>query len=301
MKAFTFISAILSTLTLVSGHGRLRTPKPLGYGTTPQLDGNAYNAPLKHDGSDFPCKGLIGKVDMTPQATWKAGGKGMFEIWPNEGNGGEGNMAAHSGGSCQLSLSFDNGKTFKVIHTWEGGCPRDVPLGSNIAGNNQTFTADIPANTRAGKAIAAWSWIARTGNRGEYYMNCASVKIEGSGTSTLNDLPDMWVGDLVTGGITSSMCLSTQQYFFVYPNPGKSITKTTESGDFKGPTGAGPDGSFNICRSPGSGTTPPPVPTIVNPPPVTPPPKPSGTVPPPPFQTFDAKVGGYIYQCVLKA
>ena len=29
----------------------------------------------------------------------------------------------HDGGSCQLSLSYDNGVTFKVIQSMIGGCP----------------------------------------------------------------------------------------------------------------------------------------------------------------------------------
>jgi hypothetical protein len=35
--------------------------------------------------------------------------------------GVEGPLAAHSGGSCQASISFDIGKTFKVLHSYEGG------------------------------------------------------------------------------------------------------------------------------------------------------------------------------------
>lgn len=68
----------------------------------------------------------------------------------------EGNLAAHSGGSCQASLSFDNGETWKVLHTYQGGCPRDVPLYSNFAGENQTFTFHVPEETRAGKALFSW-------------------------------------------------------------------------------------------------------------------------------------------------
>jgi hypothetical protein len=65
-------------------------------------------------------------------------------------------MAAHSGGSCQASISFDNGETWKVLHTYIGGCPRDVKLGSNIAGKNQTFTFVVPENTKTGIALFSW-------------------------------------------------------------------------------------------------------------------------------------------------
>lgn len=320
MKIFALTSTLLSALTLVSGHARLRQPKPLGYGTTPQLDGNAYNAPLKHDGSDFPCKGLIGSADMTPQAKWTAGGLGMFEIWPNEGNGGEGNMAGHSGGSCQISLSYDQGQSFKVLHSFEGGCPRDVPLNSNIGGPNQTFTFEIPKEAKAGDALAAWTWLARTGNRGEFYMNCASVTIEGSGTSTLDDLPDMFVGELLKGDIKDGMCLSTQEFNFLYPFPGDSVTKSTD-GDFQGPHGPGPDGTYKVCKAPGGSDTPSkpenptntpdtkptntpdmkPTPTTTKPPTI---PSPSGapdsTITGMPLDVFEATVQGYTYECRLK-
>ncbi|KAF8418868.1 hypothetical protein EV426DRAFT_539279 [Tirmania nivea] len=321
MKIFALTSILLSALTLVSGHGRIRTPKPLGYGSSPQLDGNAYNSPLKQDGSDFPCKGLIGVADMTPQATWTAGNKGMFEIWPNEGNGGEGNLAAHSGGSCQISLSYDKGKNWKVLHSYEGGCPRDVPLNSNIAGKNQTFTFDIPKEAKSGNALAAWTWIARTGNRGEYYMNCASVTIKGTGTSTLDNLPDMYVGDLVTGDIKENMCISSQEFNLLYPFPGDKVTKSTD-GNFKGPKGPGPDGTYKVCKAPGSTgpsgpespgeTTPTPAPDEPTPTPDKPTPTPTLTTDPtdlPPSSTptvtplpaFEASVEGYTYECRLKA
>ena len=69
---------------------------------------------------------------------------------------GEGNLAAHSGGSCQASLSFDNGITWKVLHSYHGGCPRDVKLDSNIAGKDQVFFFRIPPETKAGRALFSW-------------------------------------------------------------------------------------------------------------------------------------------------
>ena len=70
---------------------------------------------------------------------------------------GEGNLAAHSGGSCQASLSFDNGETWKVLHSYQGGCPRDVKLDSNRAGDDQLFFFRVPEETRAGPALFSWS------------------------------------------------------------------------------------------------------------------------------------------------
>lgn len=70
--------------------------------------------------------------------------------------GGEGCLAAHSGGSCQASISFDDGETWKVLHSFQGGCPRGARLGSNMADKNQTFSFLIPEDTRAGNALFSW-------------------------------------------------------------------------------------------------------------------------------------------------
>lgn len=69
---------------------------------------------------------------------------------------GEGALAAHSGGSCQASISFDNGVSWRVMHTYHGGCPRDVPYNSNLAGPNQTFTFVVPPQAKAGIALFSW-------------------------------------------------------------------------------------------------------------------------------------------------
>ena len=91
------------------------------------------------------------------------------------------------------------------------------------------------------------SWIAVTGNRNEMYqstsfrltacelpsdtctssdgIDCASVFIEGSGTSTLDDLPDMFVGDMsIPGQIGAGECRSSMGAALEYPNPGAAVT-----------------------------------------------------------------------------
>lgn len=54
-------------------------------------------------------------------------------------------------------MSFDGGTTWKVLHSYIGGCPRGVKLGSNIATDpNQKFPFLVPQETKSGKAIFAW-------------------------------------------------------------------------------------------------------------------------------------------------
>jgi len=66
--------------------------------------------------------------------------------------------APHGGGSCQFSLSYDNGVTFKVIHSIEGGCPLDAVMNK--------YSVKIPESAPAAeRALFAWTWFNRIGNR----------------------------------------------------------------------------------------------------------------------------------------
>ncbi|CAF0872635.1 unnamed protein product [Adineta steineri] len=71
------------------------------------------------------------------------------------------------------------------------------------------------------------SWLAFSGSHNQYYQNCASVMIEGSGNSTLDHLPDMFVGDIIIpGNIGVGECRRTTNHAVEYPNPGQAITIT---------------------------------------------------------------------------
>lgn len=83
MRLLTFAVLSLST-SLVAGHARISKPKPLD-APPENPSGNAYNAPLAPDGSEFPCKNLHKKagVDKTPTESWRAGSVGLFEcVYP---------------------------------------------------------------------------------------------------------------------------------------------------------------------------------------------------------------------------
>jgi len=221
--------SFFSILVSAAGHARLKHPKPLAAPPETPAGNVYYNWPLKADGSDFPCKGLHKKagVDKTPTETWVPGQMTRFEILGHGSSGGEGCLAAHSGGSCQASISFDDGETWKVLHSFQGGCPRGVRLGSNMADKNQTFPFLVPENTRAGNALFSWTWVAVTGNRNEFFQNCASIRIAGSGTSTLDHLPDVFVGDMsIPGHIGAGECRSTAGVALEYHNPGEAVTMT---------------------------------------------------------------------------
>lgn len=69
--------------------------------------------------------------------------------------------AAHSGGSCQISFSYDGGNTWIVIQSWEGNCVR-VRRGqegsiTNDYDVNQDYTFVIPKDLpSADRVIVAW-------------------------------------------------------------------------------------------------------------------------------------------------
>jgi len=173
-------------------------------------------APLDQGGSNFPCKGYL-KDLSTPAGksskTYTAGKPATFRT--------EGVAAAHNGGSCQVSLSFDKGKTWKVIKSFIGNCVRSA--GGNVFDKNQTYSFTIPAEAKAGDAIWAWTWFNQTGNR-EMYMNCAHITIKGSGTSTLKDRPDMFVANV------GNQCTTKEGNPVEFPNPGRDVERKPSVG-----------------------------------------------------------------------
>ncbi|KAH7101898.1 hypothetical protein BKA62DRAFT_701754 [Auriculariales sp. MPI-PUGE-AT-0066] len=145
----------LASLSCVHAHMRIQTPPPLRGENNPFYnDGNVdydMTSPLAPDGSNFPCKGYQTDIPSVSTAvvTLTAGQPLTLSM---------GGSASHGGGSCQFSLSYDNGKTFGVI------------TGSNI--------------------LLAWSWFNLVGNR-EMYMNCIAVDLQSSNTGSVT-LPRMF-------------------------------------------------------------------------------------------------------------
>lgn len=64
-------------------------------------------------------------------------------------------VAAHNGGSCQVSISYDFGKTFKTLRSFIGDCPRGA-VENQLKTNNQTFEFWIPSETPGGSILFAW-------------------------------------------------------------------------------------------------------------------------------------------------
>ncbi|KAI4518066.1 hypothetical protein K525DRAFT_209447 [Schizophyllum commune Loenen D] len=185
----------------------------------------SMTSPLEASGSNFPCKGYL--KDTTGKdsvASWQAGSSQQVTL---EGS------AIHEGGSCQLSISEDEGATFKVIKSFIGNCPSSTgPV---------TLDVDIPKDVKDGDVVFAWTWNNRVGNR-EFYMNCAIVTIEGGGAG-LASYPDMFVAQL--SDINS--CTVPEGVDVDYPAPGDQVERADGDDAIGAPAGD--------CGAPGGSTS----------------------------------------------
>ncbi|PWY69748.1 hypothetical protein BO70DRAFT_416497 [Aspergillus heteromorphus CBS 117.55] len=160
MKSVLVMCGLLASS--VVGHIQMSKPYPIRSPLNPDGDESkkdySYTNPLSTSGSDYPCKGYAGDA-FKSVATYSPGGEYDLEL---QGS------ATHEGGSCQVSLSYDSGKNFQVIHSMIGGCPL-----------TESYKFSIPSDAPGGDALLAWTWFNKVGNR-EMYMNCAQVTIGGS-------------------------------------------------------------------------------------------------------------------------
>ncbi|EEU48002.1 uncharacterized protein NECHADRAFT_103191 [Fusarium vanettenii 77-13-4] len=207
MKFFGIESAALALglAGLAQAHMEMTSPPPFKSKANPHANGDvdySMTAPLEAGGGNFPCKGyhsLFGTPAGASVADWKAGGSYSMTI-----TGG----ANHGGGSCQASLSFDKGETWKVIHSYVGNCP---------GAGTTSYDFKVPADTPSGEAIFAWTWFNQIGNR-EMYMNCAAVTIGGGSSkkraSALSSRPSMFVANVNNG------CSTEEGSDLEFPDPG---------------------------------------------------------------------------------
>jgi hypothetical protein len=92
----------------------LSDPPGLGWTGNPFVTNPDYDLINPITGAQYPCKQYqkdatrgAGKV----VATWAAGSDQTFTVT---------GTATHDGGSCQVSLSYDNGETFRVMKSFVG-------------------------------------------------------------------------------------------------------------------------------------------------------------------------------------
>lgn len=211
MKASLAVLAGLVAAT--QAHMEMTNPAPFRSKNNPYTTNIDYSmtSPLDQSGSNFPCKGYLVDYD-TPSgratANYNAGGTYSLSL---------AGSATHNGGSCQVSLSFDKGSSWKVIQSYIGNCPLQ---------SSWKFT--IPNDTPKGDAVLAWSWFNNLGNR-EMYMNCAHVTI-GSGSKNLvrspsdpiSSRPGLFVANVGNG------CKTVETFDVEFPHPGPDVVRNSQ-------------------------------------------------------------------------
>jgi hypothetical protein len=205
--------AALMGASMVNAHMIMSSP-------TPYSKDSLNNSPLAADGSDFPCK-LRDNAFEAP-ATETIIGIGESHALTFEGS------ATHGGGSCQISLTEDlqpsKSSSWKVIKSFEGGCPANVD-GNLAVGtvDSAQFNFTIPDGISAGKYTLAWTWFNRIGNR-EMYMNCAPITVSGGSSKRSAEelekraatFPPLFVAN-VNG------CTTTEGVDIRFPQPGEDV------------------------------------------------------------------------------
>ncbi|CCX07996.1 hypothetical protein FPQ18DRAFT_14785 [Pyronema domesticum] len=250
MSQFSFFRACATILfflqcfiAFTSAHMVMSEPPPINYKTNPFYNPAKadfdYTAPLSPSGSNYPCKGHLKDLNGPEGGSVRDYAPGGTYDLKIEGS------AAHNGGSCQASLSFDGGNSWTVIKSWIGDCP-------HATGSDQNFKFTIPGGTPAGKAIFGWTWFNQVGNR-EMYMNCAVVTITGGRRKNKPKRalsgPQVFVANVGNG------CTTAAGTDVVFPDAGQEIQYSGDPGKRAPPGGAcGATGNYKGGGAVGSGS-----------------------------------------------
>ncbi|KAJ3495106.1 hypothetical protein NLG97_g3632 [Lecanicillium saksenae] len=214
LQILTTVFTLLGMVGVSHGHMQMSWPPALRSKFNPYTTNIDYDmtAPLQSDGSNFPCKGYHSLLDTqqgTSVVTWETGQTYNFSL---------AGTATHGGGSCQASLSFDGGSTWRVLHSYIGDCPLST-----------TWQFTLPDSMPTGSALFAWSWFNKFGNR-EMYMNCAHVTIEGGSSSAepadgdqMGQRPTMFAANVGNG------CGTAEGYDLAFPQPGPAVSFASEN------------------------------------------------------------------------
>ncbi|KFZ19183.1 hypothetical protein V501_00781 [Pseudogymnoascus sp. VKM F-4519 (FW-2642)] len=201
MLSYLPIVTALLAVGPAMAHMELNSPYPLRSKFDPANDWShidySMTSPLLADGSNFPCKGYH-TDNFRATAFYSAGSTYEMSLT---------GTATHNGGSCQISLSYDNGATFKVIKSMLGGCPLTLK-----------YDFVIPSEAPNGRALLAWTWFNLTGNR-EMYMNCANVEVinNAGDAAKFSARPNIFVANVNNG------CATVEWQQTVFANPGDKV------------------------------------------------------------------------------
>jgi len=156
-----------------------------------------------------------------------------------------GGTATHGGGSCQISMSYDFGVSWNVIHSIIGGCMNE----------GLDLSVEIPSEAPSGEALFSWSWFNHLGNR-EMYQNCAVVTITNGGSGLTGPTP-------FVANVGVNECHTIEGIDVVFPNPGSSVayggsyasSKPTAVAGFTGTNCIGPGATSSPSNTTAASTT----------------------------------------------
>ncbi|KAF8243561.1 hypothetical protein K440DRAFT_589428 [Wilcoxina mikolae CBS 423.85] len=227
-------------------------------------------APLDPSGSDFPCQN--GRPDPTASRSYTPGSQALLQIQ---------GTAVHGGGSAQMLITYDFPPTansvWRVMQSFEGDHPikskgnmqdQDPRIAPSASYMLPPITWNVPSGLPAGRAVVAWSWFNRMGNR-EMYMKCATVQINGAKSSASNLNEDPGVKALPTlfranSGNGCAVPENVDAIAFKNPGPNPKIvsgyTRTTIACDNSQP-GSGSGASSGTGTGTGSPSAPSPTTT----------------------------------------
>ncbi|KAF9981674.1 hypothetical protein BGZ75_006983 [Mortierella antarctica] len=197
MKSFIAIAAVLLSgcALLTEAHISFRQPCP--------RRGPYWDCPQPGPGEwelvDYDIRSPIGTHDRinNPMCKWPSSFAGTRPVY-QAGQTVQATMdigAYHKGGSCQWTLSYDNGKTWVVFQDLFQTC-------MSTASNGNTFTLPftLPANAPSGNAILNLIWNNNEGNR-EMYSSCSDIVIQGVNGGSLSGVAPL----LATSGPSSPL------------------------------------------------------------------------------------------------
>ncbi|KAI1823368.1 hypothetical protein F4861DRAFT_337129 [Xylaria intraflava] len=251
---FTKTTLSAALVAAVNGHMIMNEPAPFD-------PSGLNNSPLDASGSDFPCK-------FNGVYTPTGGSTNTFSLGSSQPLSFTGS-AVHGGGSCQISITYDNPPTkdskWKVIHSIEGGCPAKNTQGNLTPNAGATdpfkYQFKVPSDIPTGNGTIAWTWFNRIGNR-EMYMNCGALELTGTSGDQANydKLPDMVVLNI------GSHPQTIEGVDYKFADPGPSVEDNT--GPFgvatcsnTGCQSGGSSGSSGSGSGSGSGSSPASTPT----------------------------------------
>jgi hypothetical protein len=211
------IAAVAALLSGVQAH--LSMTQPEMFANHKQNEGFVLN-PLDPSGSDFPCQGGTPDATIPSGNKYELGSSGTLQI---QGS------AVHSGGSGQVVISYkfppsNNQDDWYVLTSYQGNHPINVD-GNLPEGDNNSIAPmqfKVHESLPKGKAIIAWNWFNKSGNR-EHYMKCATVSIGGSEeevpNAQISELPTMFRANSDGGKCTVPEGVSSIKF----KNPGPDV------------------------------------------------------------------------------